>query len=344
MSNTEKLQKIFQSLSGESQAVIAVPTELIHFIGNPNKAVLLAQLIYWSDKGIRKDGLIWKSYAEIFDSTGIKQKTCNRYYNEFREMGFFHWRQKLACGKNVVHYKLDLDKLTESIKTYWLGRESQNVHTESANMSNSITENTTQITNIEKTTLSQYNMEKNSFEDNSLFEGVIDNNENEADIIDVLINAGFGEEPAVALPTDFEPSLENQFWSVTNFPKKSVILTTESFAEFFGGKPEVIKTPADWQSAWRKWMREERGQFGYCEEKLYGEQEKITAKVRNLIHKFALECGNSFLRRDDFYYLFSREEFQFSKETIDICLEELESEQEMVRLFDHYIYTADKVK
>lgn len=339
MSNSEKIQQLIKTLSGQDAFVIGVPIELIHFLGDPGKALLLSQLIYWSDKGIRRDKLIFKSYEEMEQETGIKPKTCSRYYAEFKEMGFFDWRQKPAMGKNVIHFRVDMDKLSECIRTFWEARNGQIVQSESDKMSNSITENTAKITSIDNT-LSTTNIGDDSEEENS----TVSVNAVKSNLAALLLAAGFSKEAAVPLPSNFEPSLDNQFWAVSSFPEKSPGLATESFIDYYSNKPGVTKTATDWQSAWRKWMKQERVPYGYSDQKLSVEQETTTEKVRNIIHLFALENRSSILHREVFYSMFDEGELKFSKETIDACLDELIVNRNMSVLFGNYIFTSSRRK
>jgi hypothetical protein len=140
--NQDKVKELIKSLTRDEAKVVAVPSELIHFIGNPAKAVLLSQLIYWSDKGGRRDGSVFKTYGEIEEETGITSKTCNRYYKGFKAMGFFAWEIKKANGFPTVHFKLDIVKLTSLIRTDWDNRNRQIDQTETVKKSESLTENT----------------------------------------------------------------------------------------------------------------------------------------------------------------------------------------------------------
>ncbi len=71
-SNSDKLQACIITATGDEKAkVIAVPWDLIHFVGDTKKGVLLAQLIYLSDRGKRKDGYVYKTYDEMTEATGL---------------------------------------------------------------------------------------------------------------------------------------------------------------------------------------------------------------------------------------------------------------------------------
>lgn len=348
MSNSDKLQACIATATDDEKAkVIAVPWDLIHFVGDTKKGVLLAQLIYLSDRGKRKDGYIYKTYDEMTEATGLSEDQIRAYYKEFEQLGIFEKKIIKANAFPTVHFKLDFGKIQESFQEFLRNRYSNNSVNDTGETQESLTKNTNIDTSINTNilnTLSHTIKGEENFDNEISTTNNNDYSNEEVDFTDVLINAGFCQETAVPLPANFEPSLENQFWTVTSFPEKSVSLMTESFIDFYDHKPTITKTLASWQMEWRKWVRQERGLYGYSEDKLEVEQKRITAKVRSLIHQFALDCGNSFLRRDNFYSIFSCEEFQFSKETIDTCLEDFKSRQMMFGFFNYYIYTPNKIK
>lgn len=101
--NKEKVQDIIRSITGEEALVIAVPVELIHYLGNHQQAVALAQIIYLSDRGKRPDKFVYKTYDEMFEITGVKENTLRKYYNKFEELGFFELDVKKANAFPTVH-------------------------------------------------------------------------------------------------------------------------------------------------------------------------------------------------------------------------------------------------
>lgn len=335
--NEERIKTLIKSLSGEEPHVIGVSKELIHFLGDARKAVLLSQLVYWSGRGVRRDGYIYKTYDEMFLETGIKQKTCNRYYQQFREMGFFDWTTKMANGFRTVHFKIDLDKLSESLKTFWLERNRQTVSPETVNLSEPITENTTQNTN--NNTLSSKDKKVEEQIDNFSSQEDLTGFECLEDFFDSF-NYPDSSDLEVPLPEDFEPTLENQFWSVSNFPEKSIKIASQNFVSFYEEKPNIIRTLSNWQKEWRKWMQKEYPIKGYDEEKLIAERELAVNSVLRIVYLFAYNSQTNLLSRNDFYNALGKEEYCLSRETIDNCLERLELNEALARLFNDYYYVA----
>lgn len=290
----ERVKEFIQLFTGEDAKVIGVPTELIHFIGDQSKAVLLAQLIYWMDKGHRKDGLIYKTYKEIFQETGIKDKTCNRYYKEFREMGFFDWQVKKANKNPTIHYKLDMDKLCELIQTFWENQNGQNDGNEIDKMSESLTENTAKNT----TNISLYKKE--------ILVG------NEIQNKDQMLGIGNDQyqNTKILIPQNFAPTWDAMYRGMLSFPNTSAAWVTEKFIEYYKARGDK-KTIYQWHQKWWDWMQSERDAVG--NEKLVEEQNAILRYVA----KKVFDC---FYDMDDYLVdIGSLQNFlndEYSKETL----------------------------
>lgn len=79
--------------------------------GNIQRAIYIQQLIYWSDKGSRSDGYIYKTKEEIEEETTLTrriQDPCRKY---FEKIGVLHTKIIKAKGKPTVHYKVNVEKI-----------------------------------------------------------------------------------------------------------------------------------------------------------------------------------------------------------------------------------------
>jgi hypothetical protein len=79
-----------------------------------NRAIYLQNLIYWSDKGKRKDGYIYKKKEDIEKETMLtiyQQNQCRKY---FEKKGILETKLIKANGAPTLHYKLK----TEWQETY----------------------------------------------------------------------------------------------------------------------------------------------------------------------------------------------------------------------------------
>ena len=145
MSNYVELRNILRKMSGQD-SVITIPKIYIDFTGDLTTAAILNQLVFYSDKGKRSDGFFYKSYKEWEEETGLTKRQVSYSIGKIKDLGLVETKLKKANGSPTIHYKLDYDKLLDSIVTKCHYRLEQNVTIDSDKMSQSLTENTTENT------------------------------------------------------------------------------------------------------------------------------------------------------------------------------------------------------
>ena len=145
MSNYVELRNILRKMSGQD-SVITIPKIYIDFTGDLTTAAILNQLVFYSDKGKRSDGFFYKSYKEWEEETGLTKRQVSYSIGKIKELGLVETKLKKANGSPTIHYKLDYDKLLDSIVTKCHYRLEQNVTIDSDKVSQSLTENTTENT------------------------------------------------------------------------------------------------------------------------------------------------------------------------------------------------------
>lgn len=339
-SNSEKVKELIQSFTGTKATVVGVPSELIHFIGDTKKGLVLAQIIFSSDKGKRTDGFIFKTYDEMFELTGIKEATLRSYYNEFKEKGFFDWKIKKANAFPTVYFKFDMSKFRVQFLEFLGNRYLKNRGNETAEIEESLTKNTNKdsinLSSFGSKTLSEVT-EKLS---HSSFKGV--------DLLsyptEVLL-ALKSEEAEFLLPQNFRVTLENLFWAISNFSDKSPKLITERFINYYRNEKgkNVKSTSLGWQSRWRDSFSSGFDVKGYDKGKLFEEQREIKNQVYKTVYAIARDLSSSIFVESQLYSILCKEEFEFSKETIDDTLKFLLSEGYFARFFGKCLYIA-KIK
>ena len=153
LSNHKKIANIIKQMSGQAN-MITVPRIYIEFTGDLSTAVVLNQIVYWSDKTKRTDGYFYKSYKEWTDEICLTERQIRYAVKKLKELGFLETELKKANGAPTVHYKLDYDKLLESILTKCQNGNLQNVGMDSDKSAESLTKTTQEITqeNTTKTT------------------------------------------------------------------------------------------------------------------------------------------------------------------------------------------------
>jgi len=89
--------------------------------GGINNAIYLQQLIYWSDKGKREDGYIYKTKRELEEETTLtreQQDKCRKY---FEGKGLLTTRLLKADGAPTLHYKVNLEAVEHQLQVWQSG-------------------------------------------------------------------------------------------------------------------------------------------------------------------------------------------------------------------------------
>lgn len=123
MANQENIIKLIKSFSGQSN-LIAVPRLYIAMLdGDINTAILLSQIVYWSDKSKRKDGWFYKTYSEWYEEIGLSQYKIKRGVEALEKLKILETDVKRANGTPTVHYKINMTELENAIIKFLDNRE-----------------------------------------------------------------------------------------------------------------------------------------------------------------------------------------------------------------------------
>lgn len=93
-------------------------------LGGVNEAILFQQLYYWSDKGSREDGFIYKTKREIHDETTLTIKQQDLARTRLKGLGVITTQLMKVGGGPVIHYKVDIQLLHKVILEYFKLEES----------------------------------------------------------------------------------------------------------------------------------------------------------------------------------------------------------------------------
>mgnify|MGYP003340466716 CR=1 FL=1 len=103
MSN-DKLKNVFRII-GEKP--IAFHATFSRMLGGVGEAIFFQQIMYWSDKGCKGDGIIYKTDSEMEAETTLTPRMQRLIRRKLKEMGILKiWREKVK-GAPVNHYKID---------------------------------------------------------------------------------------------------------------------------------------------------------------------------------------------------------------------------------------------
>lgn len=144
MDNRLQIKSVIKSFSGREN-IIPIPVVYIELLGDYHIAAFLNQLIYWSDKTKRKDGYFYKSYKEWKEELFLSRYQIDKSIDKLKELGLIKTSLKKANGAPTLHYKVDMDRLTEWICEKLTNGNAKNSQMEMRETYKSLTETTTEI-------------------------------------------------------------------------------------------------------------------------------------------------------------------------------------------------------
>ncbi|HZH92195.1 MAG TPA: hypothetical protein VEX70_16480 [Pyrinomonadaceae bacterium] len=132
---------LIKSLTGQNN-VLTIPVEFIHYTGSIDAALFLSQLLYWTDKGRRADGFIYKTYKEWENEICLSEYEVKKARKNLEAKGILETKVMRANGNPTVHYFLDSEKFSESFLEFLKNRKASNPRNDSIESAESLTETT----------------------------------------------------------------------------------------------------------------------------------------------------------------------------------------------------------
>ena len=136
--NFDDIKNVISTFSG-TERHITVPRVYLEMLGDFNTAAFLNQLIFWSDKTKRKDGYFYKTYTEWNEELLLSEYQVRRSSKILKEKGLIDTKLKRANGSPTLHYKVNMDKLSDSILNKLKNRNQTNLINDSEVSSVSLT-------------------------------------------------------------------------------------------------------------------------------------------------------------------------------------------------------------
>ena len=130
MGNYDDIKNVISTFSG-TERHITVPRVYLEMLGDFNTAAFLNQLIFWSDKTRRTDGYFYKTYTEWNEELLLSEYQVRRSAKILKDKGFIDTKLKKANGSPTLHYKVNMDKLSESILNKLKNRNQTNLSNDS---------------------------------------------------------------------------------------------------------------------------------------------------------------------------------------------------------------------
>lgn len=143
MDNRNQIKAVIKSFSGKDNS-INIPVVYIKLLEDYTTAAFLNQLVYWSDRTKRTDGYFYKSHKEWQDEMCLSRYQVDRAINKLKKLELLEVVKKKANGAPTLHYKLDMDKLTNWICEKLTNGNERNSQMEMRETYKSLTETTTE--------------------------------------------------------------------------------------------------------------------------------------------------------------------------------------------------------
>ena len=120
--NTQKYQEFIRNMLGGK--VIAYYPILAKSLGGAKNAVMLSQLIYWSNNRVAKKrgGWFYKSVEEFCDETGLTKDEQRTARNELARLGVIETKLTGRVPR-TWHYKVNIEAIVESIPHEFLDED-----------------------------------------------------------------------------------------------------------------------------------------------------------------------------------------------------------------------------
>lgn len=155
MDNWNEFRALIGNFTGGDNFMV-IPRILVKFTGDIDSAILLNQIIYWSDKG--DDGTFYKTYKEWEDEICLTEYKVRKCVLKFKEMGFLETKIKKANGNPTVFYTFKWDDFKNGFLNFLRNHSEKTSETKVKKLQKPCTENTTK-----NTTKSTINKESNIF-------------------------------------------------------------------------------------------------------------------------------------------------------------------------------------
>jgi hypothetical protein len=101
-----------------SDRPVAYHPDVARICGGVKAGVFLSQLLYWSDRGKRNDGYIWKTQEEWEQETALTRREQETARRELKQRGLID--EKLQGVPAKLYYKINTDKLYELLSEYYV--------------------------------------------------------------------------------------------------------------------------------------------------------------------------------------------------------------------------------
>jgi len=154
----DEILSLIKEISGQ-QSMLVLPRLFIDITLDIKSALLLSQLIYWSDRTTDGNGWIYKSHKDWQTELGLNRYFLDKARDRLIQLGLIEVKIKKANGSPTMHFRVKADALGKTLNS--LLRATEPDKTKCRNLANgndrvwqnkmskfskSLTETTTEIT------------------------------------------------------------------------------------------------------------------------------------------------------------------------------------------------------
>lgn len=99
------------------ERVIAFSPQLARVLGGIEAAIYLQQLYFWSDKGSRSDGFIYKTKDDIEAETTLTRRQQDPIRKRLEALGLLETKLVKANGSPTLHYRLNVGAINALVNS-----------------------------------------------------------------------------------------------------------------------------------------------------------------------------------------------------------------------------------
>jgi len=110
----DEILSLVKRISGQENMLV-LPRLFIDLTGDIHSALLLSQLLYWSDRTCDRDGWIYKTHKDWQAELGLNRYFLDKCRSRLTELGLIAVKLKRANGSPTMHFKVNGAQLGKSL-------------------------------------------------------------------------------------------------------------------------------------------------------------------------------------------------------------------------------------
>ena len=104
-------------------SLIAVPVPFLELTGDTDSALLLSQLLYWTDRARNDDGWVFKSRDDWHEELRLNRYRLDKARRRLRELGIVEESHHLVGARRVLHLRIRQTNLRTSLEALFSSRQ-----------------------------------------------------------------------------------------------------------------------------------------------------------------------------------------------------------------------------